>query len=43
MTYPPPPGALFLAYQFGKITKEEFWYLSQLWVEKHRKEKTDNG
>ena len=37
MIYPPPPGLVFLAYQFGSITKAELEYMLKLWHEKHPK------
>lgn len=36
MTYPPPLVSIFLAYQFGKITREEYEHLMILWTEKRR-------
>ena len=35
MKFPPPPGLVFLAYSFGKISRDEFIYLTELWSEKH--------
>lgn len=35
MIYPPPPGNAWLAYQFGKITKDELMHMLKLWYEKH--------
>ena len=39
MTYPPPLASIFLAYQFGKITRKEYEHLMILWTEKHRDKK----
>ena len=35
MTFPPPPGLVILAYQFGSISKTEMIRLIRLWQEKH--------
>ena len=35
MTFPPPPGLVILAYQFGKISQEEMLEMIRLWHEKH--------
>lgn len=38
MIYPPPLGLIFLAYQFGSISKAEFEHMIKLWQEKHKPE-----
>lgn len=43
MTFPPPPGLIFLAYQFGSITKAEMNYLMKKWREKYEKEDRVSG
>ena len=35
MVFPPPPGLILLAYQFGSITKAEMARLLDLWRTKH--------
>jgi hypothetical protein len=34
MTYPPPPGLVILAYQFGSISETEMIRLIRMWREK---------
>ena len=38
MTYPPPPGLVILAYQFGSISKTEMIRLIRMWHEKHEED-----
>lgn len=43
MTYPPPPGLVFLAFEYGKITKAEFDHMIKLWKEKRMPEPSKDG
>ena len=43
MTFPPPPGLVILAYQFGKISQEEMLEMIRLWHEKHKEVSGDES